>query len=303
MENYIEQQRVETVDNGKEQIVDNIWRPAIFDDFEDIVEYGGSTLPFKEETGGDNERVELKVFSNLERLQLPLRDKLLATRFLIELQRKIASTADSHNIIKTKLVHGQEVLKIDREFLDLARDEQVKHSIGYDGMITNISNVPLFVPAADCAPVAILDPQHKAIGIFHAGWRGILSGIVTKGIDQLTQNFESLPQDLRVSIGPSLNKENFEIDFEMYDQFCKIFSQEEMEILTTAVSSKLPGQHYLFDAKNAIRMQLEKIGVPKEQIEISSIDTMDSEGFFPSARKAGGVQNVDSSVFIMNIKK
>ena len=41
-----------------------------------------------------------------------------------------------------------------------------------DGLITNAPGVLLAVKVADCLPVIVADRKRKAVGIFHAGWRG-----------------------------------------------------------------------------------------------------------------------------------
>src|SRR5437764_1374912 len=41
-----------------------------------------------------------------------------------------------------------------------------------DGLITNVPGVALGVQTADCFPVLLVDSRNKAVGAFHAGWRG-----------------------------------------------------------------------------------------------------------------------------------
>jgi hypothetical protein len=50
-----------------------------------------------------------------------------------------------------------------------------------DGLITNTPNLPLVVFTADCIPILLYDPEKRAIGAVHAGWRGTALGIVQKG--------------------------------------------------------------------------------------------------------------------------
>src|SRR6185369_12972007 len=47
-----------------------------------------------------------------------------------------------------------------------------------DGLITNVPGIVLTVRAADCVPVLIADAKKRAVGAFHAGWRGTLARIV-----------------------------------------------------------------------------------------------------------------------------
>ena len=41
-----------------------------------------------------------------------------------------------------------------------------------DGLITSEPGILLGIKIADCLPVLIVDPERRAIGVFHAGWRG-----------------------------------------------------------------------------------------------------------------------------------
>src|SRR5713226_6750904 len=47
-----------------------------------------------------------------------------------------------------------------------------------DGMVTNRPGLVLGIQTADCLPVLIADPVNKAVGAFHAGWRGTVARIV-----------------------------------------------------------------------------------------------------------------------------
>src|SRR5687768_451853 len=52
-----------------------------------------------------------------------------------------------------------------------------------DALVTRESNRPLVVLTADCAPIAIANDD--AAGVVHAGWRGLLAGVVGAAVAQL----------------------------------------------------------------------------------------------------------------------
>lgn len=64
-----------------------------------------------------------------------------------------------------------------------------------DGLITASSHVALGITFADCAPVWIVDCNHKAAALVHSGKRGTEAGIVPKAIRLLEKNFSSQPKD------------------------------------------------------------------------------------------------------------
>jgi YfiH family protein len=52
-----------------------------------------------------------------------------------------------------------------------------------DAAVTAVPRVPLVVLTADCAPIALVTDD--AIGVVHAGWRGLLAGVVPAAVDAL----------------------------------------------------------------------------------------------------------------------
>lgn len=53
-----------------------------------------------------------------------------------------------------------------------------------DGLVTACVGAPLAVLTADCAPVAFTSPQ-GVVGVAHAGWRGLLAGIVEATVEAM----------------------------------------------------------------------------------------------------------------------
>ena len=60
-------------------------------------------------------------------------------------------------------------------------DSVPEHPLVGDGLITNTPGLLLGIQTADCLPVLLVDPVTRAVGAFHAGWRGTLARIVEKG--------------------------------------------------------------------------------------------------------------------------
>jgi YfiH family protein len=52
-----------------------------------------------------------------------------------------------------------------------------------DAAVTAAPGVPLVVLTADCAPIAIVDD--RAVGVIHAGWRGLVAGVVPAAVSAL----------------------------------------------------------------------------------------------------------------------
>mgnify|MGYP001825626976 CR=1 FL=1 len=73
-------------------------------------------------------------------------------------------------------VHGRTVVEV-RHPGDRAGSEA-------DAAWTNGCDAPVAVQVADCAPVALLSPA-GLVGVAHAGWRGLVSGVVEATIDAM----------------------------------------------------------------------------------------------------------------------
>ena len=77
----------------------------------------------------------------------------------------------------------------------------------------------LAVLTADCFPVLLVDTKKKAVGAFHAGWRGTVKRIVEKGVGIMRLEFGSRPEDIHAAIGPGIQQCSFEVGEEVEDAF------------------------------------------------------------------------------------
>ena len=88
-----------------------------------------------------------------------------------------------------------------------------------DGLITRTAGLLLAVLAADCLPIIIVDTKHRAVGIFHAGWRGTLKRIAEKGAGELQRHFRSHPADMKAVIGPGIRDCCYQVGPEVREKF------------------------------------------------------------------------------------
>jgi polyphenol oxidase len=80
-----------------------------------------------------------------------------------------------------------------------------------DALITSEPGNLIGVRTADCVPVLIADPEHRAVAVIHAGWRGTSAEIVTKAVAKLTSEFGSRPAAMRAAIGPAIGPCCYEV--------------------------------------------------------------------------------------------
>lgn len=93
-----------------------------------------------------------------------------------------------------------------------------------DGLIADAPGLLLGVQTADCLPVLLVDTKRRAVGAFHAGWRGTLKRIVEKGVGEMRRQFGSAPADLRAAIGPGIHSCCYQVGEEVREKFNSQFA-------------------------------------------------------------------------------
>jgi polyphenol oxidase len=88
-----------------------------------------------------------------------------------------------------------------------------------DGLVTDTPGLALAVLVADCLPVMVVDTKRRAVGVFHAGWRGTVKRIVEKGVGRMRLHFGSRLGDLRVAIGPGVHHCCYKVGEEVRENF------------------------------------------------------------------------------------
>ena len=157
-----------------------------------------------------------------------------------------------------------------------------------DGLVTATPGLLLGIQAADCLPIILVDPKQRAVGVFHAGWRGTVKRIVEKGVGEMHRHFGSRPRDVQAAFGPAIHECCYEVGIEVREKFesqfsyaAKLFREIEehdpvrhkypMLFLTARPPghSILPKKIFL-DLVEANRQQLLAAGVPVKNIEASA---------------------------------
>jgi hypothetical protein len=79
-----------------------------------------------------------------------------------------------------------------------------------DGLWTDEPGVPILAMSADCLPIALVRTNGgaPAVSVLHAGWKGLLAGIVAAGVD-------ALGGGLAAAIGPAIGPCCYEVGDEV----------------------------------------------------------------------------------------
>jgi YfiH family protein len=176
-------------------------------------------------------------------------------------------------------VHQTKIVKVDVSFLSSSPEAQQQTLDGVDALITNEQGCCICVSTADCIPVIIYDPKHKASAIVHAGWRGTLSKICERALEKMHDSYGTENKYCHAVIGPGISKKNFEVGDEVYDAF-------SMKGFTMSLIAQRYKKWHI-DLFECNRLQLVSSGIPDNQIYVSNICTYDCHKDFFSARRLG----------------
>jgi purine-nucleoside/S-methyl-5'-thioadenosine phosphorylase / adenosine deaminase len=139
-----------------------------------------------------------------------------------------------------------------------------------DGQATALAGVPAIVLTADCLPVALA--ADGAVGMIHAGWRGMGAGVLEEGVRAVAGLAGGGP--IRAAIGPGAGRCCYEVGEEVHAAF--------------AADGDDVRDGRRLDLKLTARRRLEAAGVDSVlDIELCTMCT--SPSLFFSHRRDGGV--------------
>ena len=87
---------------------------------------------------------------------------------------------------------------------------------GFDGHLTDEPGLLLAVSVADCVPIFLVDPEHRALAAVHAGWRGVAGGILEEAVRRMAEHFGSRTGEIFMHCGPAICGECYEVGPEVH---------------------------------------------------------------------------------------
>lgn len=161
------------------------------------------------------------------------------------------AVAENRNLLKQTLgykaacwlkqVHGVNVVK--------ALAEQVLEA---DASWTNESGLACIVMTADCLPVLFCDKKGQYVGAAHAGWRGLLNGILEATINALP----IANSEIIAWLGPAIGSTCFEVGNEVKEAFMARDNKAKL-----AFRESVKQGHYLADLYLLAKQHLVDNGV------------------------------------------
>lgn len=165
-----------------------------------------------------------------------------------------------------KQVHGADVIRVGPS----TPTDQTPEA---DGWITDSPERVLCVFAADCIPLFVWDVDHRAIGVFHSGWKGTAAGMPREAVAAFQRFFGIEAARLEARVGPRIGACCYKVGAELEGRFRpESFRRTESGL-------------YL-DLGAEAKAQLVESGVPAGAIAVDRVCTScDHDRFFSFRRE------------------
>jgi len=145
-------------------------------------------------------------------------------------------------------VHGVQVVRA-----ELAGDDQIA-----DAVTTSERGVVCAIMTADCLPVLFCDKAGSQVAAAHAGWRGLVSGVL-----ETTRNtFVCASEDILVWLGPAIGPQAFEVGDEVRTAYLEADPELASAFVPGETSQGSEKKWYL-DIYAAARIRLRALGIDK----------------------------------------
>ncbi len=149
------------------------------------------------------------------------------------------------------------------------------------------------VMTADCLPVLLCSVDGDVVAAAHAGWRGLLAGVLETTVAAMNTR----PQRLLAWLGPAIGPTVFEVGEEVRDGFLAAALPSEVALIAACFVpvANRPG-HYLADLYALARARLNRLGLTR--VFGGDLCTYsDSERFF-SYRRDGQTGRMASLILL-----
>lgn len=153
--------------------------------------------------------------------------------------------------------HSPNVVNVKSEYPNVHKDT--------DALVTRETNLGLVIMSADCAPIVLVDPIAHVVGVVHAGWQGMLVGVVENSVEGML-DLGAETQNMKAIIGPTISAKNFSANQDRY---------EEVKNKVPSAAVKLSNGDYAVDIRKGIKTQLAKYQIKTTDLNICTFENKD----------------------------
>lgn len=169
-----------------------------------------------------------------------------------------------------------------------------------DGMMTDITGQALMTFYADCVPLLIVDPVHKAIANVHSGWRGTIKGIGAKAVRMMHEVYGSDPSKMVAAIGPSICMDCFEVSKDVAEKFLdKYDASVSKKMVREGRLTETGEQKYHVDLQLACMENFLEAGLKKQNVSVPDLCTSCNMEHLFSHRASHGRRGNQAAVLML----
>lgn len=155
-----------------------------------------------------------------------------------------------------------------------------------DAVYTDQVGVICGVLTADCLPIAFADKQATCVGVAHAGWKGLLNGIIQETVMAMS----AITKPDYAWLGPAIGPRAFEVGANVYQAFL-----EQDSAFIKAFAKIKQGKWYL-DIYYAATLILKSLGI--QQIYGGNHCTYSEDELFFSYRRAANTGRMATLIWL-----
>lgn len=155
---------------------------------------------------------------------------------------------------------------------------QMEATCEADATYTTESNQVCVILTADCLPILLTNTQGSFVAAIHAGWRGLLNGI----LENTLKASPLLDHTMIAWLAPAISQKAFEVGPEVKEAFLDSDASYEAFFINSTRKN-----HFFADLYGIARQKLEKFGLSKQQIFGGEYCTYTDSTHFYSYRRDG----------------
>lgn len=165
---------------------------------------------------------------------------------------------------------------------DVSRGHHFESGRQGDAMTSDDPSRVIAVRVADCVPILLATRDGGVVGAIHAGWRGVIAGVVPAALRRLLHRAGGTADRLLAAVGPSISEAAFEVGPEVIKAFSGAFGE------SAPISVRANGKGHV-DLRAAVRLQLLQSGMVAANIDQTDRCTAGHADEFFSHRRDRGL--------------
>lgn len=177
-------------------------------------------------------------------------------------------------LITVSQVHGRQVVDVD----DSPTTAKIR-STEADALVSTRVDSAVGVRTADCVPVLVGCRDTGVVAAIHAGWRGVVSGVIPATIARLVGKGASAPA-IVAAVGPHIGLGAFEVSADVAQELDTVAPQSK------AVEWTVGGRPHVRLSRLVVA-QLLSVGVGLDHIDVLEVCTYSNHSELFSFRRDG----------------